>query len=250
MTVFDGDAIIKDSGGGKYFYDLTNLKRNAALAVTANGQLEPFRPPSQSAPENGDASLQARMPGTQASPGAGVKSEGAGGEVRHALRAGFGLWDEQEARTTGNARLVGLAATMLLAGREEGLAEKLSAVGKELECDITAEEAIAKARALLTGEAAARARKLLRSGKAREAAAEMGAAAQRKNPEDALMAAMERGCADGAEGARHPTGGAGAPPRRLTGPVPNAGWTRPGGSPGRGRIPAVSIKRHVAEHVL
>ena len=30
-VVYDADVIIKDEGGGKYLYDVSNLKRNEAL---------------------------------------------------------------------------------------------------------------------------------------------------------------------------------------------------------------------------
>ena len=151
---------------------------------------------------NRNSADNAATPASQTPGGEDVKGENEDPQRRMALRAGFSLWDDAERMTTGNDRLVGLAATMILAGREKDLAGKLAPVGKELECDITAEEAIARARKLLGGEAARRAKELLDAGKAREAAATLGQAAQVASPADALMAAMTSGAITANKGQR------------------------------------------------
>ena len=93
-----------------------------------------------------------------------------GGAPRFSLSSRYGLWDGAGPRWTGENYLVGIAATMILAGREKDLAQKLGQVAEGLQSELSPDDAVAKARELLRTEAADRARELVSQGRAKEAA--------------------------------------------------------------------------------
>ena len=121
---------------------------------------------------------------------------------RHSIGPAYSLFDDRGPRTSGDEYLVGIAATAILAGKEDGLEDKLAQVAAGLKSEISAADAIRKARRILKDKASERAASMLRQGKPAEATRLLASISERSNAEKHIANAMQEGAVEALRGER------------------------------------------------